>query len=107
MEDCRVLRLLLVAGATDAAAGGATAALTAAGLQPAGRATGPEAAAAVLADPPDLVVLALGSGAGAVAAVVEAAPEVPVLVLVGRIEPDAERHAAVLAAVGAGATSVV
>ncbi|WP_214404210.1 response regulator transcription factor [Pseudonocardia lacus] len=105
MGDCR---LLLVAGASDGAAGGAVAALTSAGLEPERRATTPdEAAAAVVADPPDLVVVALAAGPAAVAAVVEAGPEVPVLVLVGQVEPDAERHAAVLAAVGAGATSVV
>ncbi|WP_252445708.1 helix-turn-helix domain-containing protein [Pseudonocardia humida] len=98
----------MVAGASDGAAGGAVAALTAAGLEPVHRATTPdEAAAAVVADPPDLVVVALAAGPSAVAAVVEAAPRVPVLALVGPVGPDAERHAAVLAAVGAGATSVV
>ena len=102
-------RLLMVAGASDGA--GAVAALTAAGLAPAHRAATPaEAVAAVVADPPDLVVVVLAPGsssAAVVEAVVEAAPLVPVLALVGASEPDAERHAAVLAAVGAGATSVV
>jgi DNA-binding NarL/FixJ family response regulator len=89
----------------------AGAALTAAGLAPAARAGDPaEAARMVVADPPELVVVPVGgaaSGAAAVAAVVDAAPAVPVLVLVGAADPAAERHSAVLAAVGAGATSVV
>jgi DNA-binding NarL/FixJ family response regulator len=101
-------RLLLVAGVPDGAVGGAVAALTAAGMEPGRRAATPdEAAAAVGADPPDLVVVVLAPGPSAVAAVVDAAPQVPVLALAGQVEPDSERHAVVLAAVGAGATSVV
>ena len=99
-------RLLLVAGVPDGAVGGAVAALTAAGMEPGRRAATPdEAAAAVAADPPDLVVVVLAPGPSAVAAVVDAAPQVPVLALAGQVEPDSERHAVVLAAVGAGATA--
>ena len=68
------------------------------------------AADAVVADPPDLVVVATRAGAWGprtVAALVEAAPSVPVLMLVAAVEPAAERHATVLAVVSAGATSVV
>jgi DNA-binding NarL/FixJ family response regulator len=107
-------RMLLVAdpaGGTGAALAGLGAALAAAGLEPAARAGDPaEAARMVVDDPPELVVVPVGAGAAgpaAVAAVVEAAPKVPVLVLVGAVDPAADRHAAVLAAVGAGATSVV
>jgi DNA-binding NarL/FixJ family response regulator len=103
-------RTLLVAGPAGET-GAALAALGAAGLEPAARAGDPaEAARMVVDDPPELVVVpAAGGPAGpaAVAAVVGAAPKVPVLVLVGGVDQAAERHAAVLAAVGAGATSVV
>jgi DNA-binding NarL/FixJ family response regulator len=106
-ED-RPPRTLLVVGPADqvgSAMAAAGAALTAAGLAPAARADGPaEAARMVVADPPELVVVPVVGGAAAVEAVIDAAPTVPVLVLV---DPAAERHSAVLAAVSAGATSVV
>ena len=62
------------------------------------------------ADPPDLVVVVVpvgSAGPPTVAALVDAAPLVPVLALLTAAEPAAERHATVLAVVGAGATSVV
>lgn len=103
-------RTLLVAGPAGET-GAALAVLGAAGMAPAARAADPaEAARMVVDDPPELVVVPTAGGpAGpeAVAAVVGAAPKIPVLVLVGGVDQAAERHAAVLAAVGAGATSVV
>lgn len=87
-------RTLLVGADVDEAA----TALAGAGIEPVARTTD-EAARLVVALNPDLVVTATAADTGAVLA---AAPDVPVLALVG-----AGDHSSVLAVVEAGATSVV
>jgi DNA-binding NarL/FixJ family response regulator len=87
-------RTLLVGADVDEAA----TALAGAGIEPVAR-TADEIARLLAAVNPDLVVTATAADTGAVLA---AAPDVPVLALVG-----AGDHASVLAVVEAGATSVV